>query len=441
MSILEVRVRRRWKLAIGLLAACVGVWAVDAWRLRATWRQARGEVAAGKFATALPRLVGLAGRWPADGEVLYHLGSCELALGRREEAVRAFSRVPRDSPFAGRAAVMRARLALQYQRLSVAEELMPAALEDDGPHAIEARETLIHIYKLQGRYDEARRLVRDGWTRYPDRVGTLQELARLDTATPIGIDKVGPTLKTAFHAAPKDDRVWLGWANLATRTGRFAEARKWLDACLAAGLTTRPSGGFGLIGRGLPRTRSRSRPWLTSRRPLATQSSTHAPRLVRSPGRRCRSRAKTLETLMARDRGEIWAIERLAELLLRAGRPAEAERLRVRKGELEQTLDWYLVHIFPSDRLDYARELARAAEMVGRVFEARCWWELAADRPIWASESREQIARLDRVATEAGPSPTSPTPSELVAELESCRPADAGEYSNQARRRDAPVQR
>ena len=223
--------RRRWKLAIGLLAACVGVWAVDAWRLRATWRQARGEVAAGKFATALPRLVGLAGRWPTDGEVLYHLGSCELALGRREQAAEAFSRVPRNSPFAGRAAVMRARQALQNHRLAVAEELMPLALQDEGPHAVEARETLIHLFKLQGRYDEARRLVREGWTRYPDRVGTLQELARLDTATPIKIEKVRPTLETAYRAAPDDDRIWLGWANLAIRTGRFEEARKWLNAC------------------------------------------------------------------------------------------------------------------------------------------------------------------------------------------------------------------
>ena len=228
---LEVGVRRRWKLAIGLSAVGLGAWAADAWRLRADWRQARAEVAAGKYATALPRLMRLANRWPTDGEVLYHLGSCELALGRREKAVDVFSRVPRDSPFAGRAAVMRARQALQGHRLAVAEELMPLALGDDGPHAVEARETLIHMFKLQGRYDEARRLVREGWTRYPDRVGTLQELARLDTPTPIKIEKVRPTLETAYRAAPEDDRIWLGWANLAIRTGQFEEARKWLDAC------------------------------------------------------------------------------------------------------------------------------------------------------------------------------------------------------------------
>src|SRR3954463_2721223 len=55
---LEVGVRRRWKLAIGLSAVGLGAWAVDAWRLRADWRQARAEVAAGKYATALPRPMG-----------------------------------------------------------------------------------------------------------------------------------------------------------------------------------------------------------------------------------------------------------------------------------------------------------------------------------------------------------------------------------------------
>ena len=209
-------------------------WVFDLWRLRAEWQQAQREVTMGRHASALPRLEWLAKRWPGEAEVQYDLGLCEQALGHPDQAEKAWSAVRTDSPFAGRAAVMRARLALQHHQLSVAEELMPAALDDEGPHAIEARETLIHIYKIQGRYDEARRLVRDGWTRYPDRVGTLQELARLDSATPIGIDKVGPTLETAFHAAPKDDRVWLGLANLATRTGRFAEARKWLDACLAS---------------------------------------------------------------------------------------------------------------------------------------------------------------------------------------------------------------
>ena len=360
----------------------------------------------------------LANRWPTDGEVLYHLGSCELALGRREKAVDVFSRVPRDSPFAGRAAVMRARQALQGHRLAVAEELMPLALGDDGPHAVEARETLIHMFKLQGRYDEARRLVREGWTRYPDRVGTLQELARLDTPTPIKIEKVRPTLETAYRAAPEDDRIWLGWANLAIRTGQFEEARKWLDAC------HRRRSEDPAVWRIHLNYALALEDTVEARKALAHLTPEQLPplqvlaleawferRAGDSDGER-----KTLEEILSLDPGALWAMERLAELLLRSGRSAESEQLRARKGELTQTLDWYVFHIFPSDRLDLARELARAAEKVNRTFEARCWWELAAERPEWSDEARKELARLDRAAAVSSP-PSRPTPGDLLAKL------------------------
>ena len=122
---------------------------------------------------------------------------------------------------------------------------------------------------------------------------------------------------------------------------------------------------------------------------------------------------RTLEELTARDRGAIWAMERLAEMLLSAGRPTEAEKWRHTKGDQEKTKDWYVYHIFPKDRLDHSPELARAAEKVGRMFEARCWWELAAKRPDWAGEAREQIARLDRESAESTTDSSGPTPATL----------------------------
>ena len=127
-------------------------------------------------------------------------------------------------------AMMRARQALKVHRLSVAEPLLPVALDDRGEIGKEARETLVHLYKLQGRFEEARRLVREGWGRY-DRVGTIQELVRLDTSNPIPIEKAEPILRTAAQAAPDDDRIWLGWAALAIRTGKF-EVGSEMAGCL-----------------------------------------------------------------------------------------------------------------------------------------------------------------------------------------------------------------
>ena len=124
-------------------------------------------------------------------------------------------------------------------------------------------------------------------------------------------------------------------------------------------------------------------------------------------------------------------MESLAELLFRTRQPERAKRLRARKGELERTLDWYRVNIFPADRLEHATELARAAETLGRRFEAHCWWELAAKQPAHTALARAELARLDREAMSAGPSLPDLTPAGLLAELN----AEATPESHAARAR------
>ena len=48
---------------------------------------------------------------------------------------------------------------------------------------------------------------------------------------PYPVDGLTLTLGKAKLSAPDDDRVWLGLADLATRTGRFDEAGDWLARC------------------------------------------------------------------------------------------------------------------------------------------------------------------------------------------------------------------
>jgi tetratricopeptide (TPR) repeat protein len=413
------QVRRRWWIyLIGLLAVCGGFWAFDVWRLRADWQQAQRDVAKGKPTAAVVRLARLARRWPLNGEVQYDLGVCELALGHLDRAEAAWARVPPGSPHAARAAMMRARQALKVHRLSAAEPLLPAALEDPGDFGKEARETLLQLYKLEGRYDEARRLVREGWGRY-DPVGTIQELVRLDTSNPMPIEKVEPMLHTAALAAPDDDRIWLGWAALATRQGRFEEARGWLDRCLERRPADPAVWRVRLDWARAAENESEVRRALAHLPPdrvpqteVLSLRAWFARRAGDAEGER-----RALEELVEYDRGALAAMEGLAELLLRIGRPEKAKQLRARKGELERTLDWYMVNIFPANRLEHATELARAAETVGRRFEAHCWWELAALQTSHTALARAELARLDREAISAGPSPPHLSPAGLLAEL------------------------
>ncbi len=410
--------RRLWFIVTGLLAAGGGFWAFDEWRLRADWQQAQREVAAGKPASAVPRLTRLADRWPGNAEVHYDLGVCELALGHADRAAAAWAQVPPGSPLAARAAMMRARQALKVHRFSAAEPLLPAALVDPGDFGKEARETLVHLCKLQGRFDEARRLVREGWGRY-DRVGTIQELLRLDSANPIPIERALPVLQKAAQAAPDDDRIWLGWAHLATKQGRFEEARRWLDGCLER----RPDDpAIWRVRLDWARAAEDESEVRRALQHLPPDRVSHTELLslrawfARRAGDTERER-HALEELVECDPGALSAMESLAELMLKTGEPEKAKKLRARRGDLERTLDWYMVNVFPADRLDHAPELARAAEAVGRRFEAHCWWELASERPSWAGQAKAELARLDGEAQLASPPPCDLTPAALLAEL------------------------
>ncbi len=413
------RVRSRWWIySIGLLAACGGLWAFDDWRLKADWQKAQRELATGQPRRALARLVGLSGRWRQSGEIQYHLGVCELAVGHVELAEAAWARVASGSPYAARAAMMRARLALKVHRLSAAEPLLLTALADPGEFGKEARETLVHLYKLQGRYEEARRVVREGWGRY-DPVGTIQEHYRLDTSNPIPVEKVLPILETAARLAADDDRIWLGWATLARRQGRFEEARRWLDRCLerrpADPVVWRARLDWARAAGNEFEVRSRSAHLPPDRVPQTELLSLRAWFAHRAGDAERERRA--LEELVARDPGALAAMEALAELLLRAGRAERAKQLRARRGEQEWTLNWYRASIFPADRLEHATELARAAEAVGRPFEARCWWELAALKPSQTALAQAELARLDRNVLCADTPTPHMTPAGLLAEL------------------------
>ena len=63
-------------------------------------------------------------------------------------------------------------------------------------------------------------------------MGLLRQLANLDSINPVPIERIWPALEKAAENAPDDDRIWLGRANLAIRTGQFADAKRWLDDCL-----------------------------------------------------------------------------------------------------------------------------------------------------------------------------------------------------------------
>jgi len=390
---------------------------VDSWRYRACLEQAKARIASGSPAAARRLLAESAARWPGEGELEFLLGACEQALGRPQAAEAAWSRVPNDSPFAGHAAMLRVRLLMKRDRFAAAEELLPAALRASGQHAIEARETLVELLKREGRFAELRTLIQEGWDTYPDRFGLLRQLANLDSIVPVPIEKIWPTLEKAAEHSPDDDRIWLGRANLAIRTGEFAKARRWLDDCLQkrphdaavwrsrlelALATGDVAGARDALGH-LPSDRVPPAEVLALRAWFAARS-----------GDQERER-RALEKLVERAPGRVQAVERLAELELLAGRPESAARLRARKAELDRAkIHYEMIVTKPSaEAVLQSAELARQAEVLDRKFEARALWSVVLERSPSDKEASEARLRLDRAMAVR----TGPTLADLLSEL------------------------
>jgi thioredoxin-like negative regulator of GroEL len=413
--------RRRLLVAILGVTVVGGAWGavrwVDSWRYRKSLEQAKARIASGLPTEARRLLAEAVLRWPAEGEVKFLLGACEQALGRPDAAEAVWSRVAPDSPYAAHAAILRVRLLLKRDRFAEAEELLPIALRASGQHAIEARETLVALFKLEGRFDEVRTLVQDGWNSYPDRFGLLRQLANLDSINPVPIEKIWPALERAAENSPDDDRVLLGRANLAIRTGDFGKAKRWLEDCLwrrpidvavwkswlDLAVTT---GDVAKAREALVR--------------LAPDGIPPAEVLVLRAWFAARSgnsenERQALEKLLERAPGQIEAVERLAELELLAGRPESAARLRARKAELDRAKIHYemLVTKPSAEAVYHAAEMARLAEDLGRSFEARSLWSLVLEQSPGDRPAREALIRLRRSdLPDAGP-----TVAALLAEL------------------------
>jgi predicted Zn-dependent protease len=250
---------------------------------------------------------------------------------------------------------------------------MSRALIEKGPQGREAAETLVHLFKIQGRFHDARQLVRSAWEHYPDAIGVLKELAQIDSLNPYPVARARETLQRAEQSAPDDDRVWLGFANLALRMNDLKEAERWLVRCeerrphdpavgrsrLRLALATEDAAAILTCLRGLPSDTLepdevfRLRVWFAERSGDAS------------------SEKKALLDLLQVEPDDSRALERLSELEFRAGETASAGRLRARKAELDRAKVEYEEVLFLPDAQAQAERLACLAETLERNLEAR----------------------------------------------------------------------
>ena len=263
---------------------------------------------------------------------------------------------------------------------------------------------LVPIMIDLGRQDEAAELIEDRWEEFNTLgQGALDPAIKLllqhveVTTEEAAIDVVRTSMDEAAKLAFDDDRVWLGRANLAIRTGDMTAAERWLNECAKK----RPD------DRAVWRARLK---WAmaTDRIDAVERALTHLPDAASRSAEQHRINAwlaghrgdlakerMELELLLAADPGDLSALDRLIDLHKKGGQPALAAEVLQKRNAVRELLGRYMMLKDRKQPIRDAEESARIAEQLGRGFEARGFLTIAVFQEPGRKELREKLRTLD----------------------------------------------
>ena len=313
---------------------------------------------------------------PSSDEAAYLLGVCEMERGRNQAAADAWARVEPGSAHSERALLARMQLFYNSGQLSAAEQFVDDASLDPRNEKTGVRILLVPIYRQLGRLDDAKRLIEARWEYFNEIGEGATERAiqmvrvhiELDLASPPAVGKCPRLSQPAARQAPDDDRVWLGERTWRSETGSHDEAKRWLDACQSR----RPDD--------VPVWRARlSWGLATNRIDVVQEALKHLPAAESTPAQLHRlsawlfshqgdvaSERRELVRLIAADPADLTALDRLAQLAEKDGRPAHAAELLRKKAEIERLRARYEKLDERKQPVRNAVEMASLAEKLGR---------------------------------------------------------------------------
>lgn len=402
------RWRNRLALAVGGLTALWGLWiGVRAWTIRQEIERARAEMAAGRNGAARVRLVALSRKHPGSlgGMVDYLLAICDARGGRTDEALARFARLPAGYAFTPEGANAEARCLLDRGRIRRAEERLECSLRLGGAEVEQVVPLLIHVYEIQARFDDVRRLLR---RRVEAEIGP-RKLVRLRDVENVGLgrhpyDGLRVGLERYSRLAPDEDRVWLGRARLAIADGRWDTAYGWLKRCQASNPDAPVWRAWLDWARGSARPDEVARA-LDNLRAGDLEPGECLSACAWLAGRRgdLKARREALERWLRDDPSSPVALEQMAGLCREAGEPASAAEFRRRKAEVVRAIAKYRSILWsdrPIDSKADRLELARVAETAGYRAEARAIYGLILESDPASQPARAGRARIDRANAE-----------------------------------------
>ena len=386
-----ITTRHARALVVTFFVAGVLTWIGWTWwtvrQFRVAMTRVDTAMGAGRFGAAARDLERILARNPDSGEAAYVLGICEQARGRNEPADQAWGAGRAEILVSScRAVLARLRLFHDTGRLASAERLILDAAKDPRNDRTDLLVLLVPVFSETGRSDEAARLIEDRWEDLKQRGEATPEqsikLVRLHielTWTAPSVENLRVYLDQASRLAPNDDRVWLGRASLALRTGDLDGAKRWLDACLRRrpddvpvwrarlnwAMATKQVGAVQEAARRLsaaewtPVQNHRLSAWLSGQRGDAAAERVE------------------LERLIAEAPADLTALDRLTQLAEKVGETARAAESAHKKAEVDAVRARYLRLNDRAQVMRDAEELALLAERLGSPFQSRVFRSLA----------------------------------------------------------------
>jgi enediyne biosynthesis protein E4 len=376
--------QRQSRLVLAIVFVGALVWGGWSWwadrRFRDEITAIELEMANGRFAIAARDLIVLLEREPDAGEAAFLLGRCEQERGRTLAAGQAFARIAPGSAYAHKAILARMRLAHDKGQFAAAEQLINEVADDPRSDRAHVRALLVPIYSQLGRLDEAQRLLEDWWEHLNEMGEGASEPAidqvrmHIELALrPNPVEDVRTYLDQASKLAPDDDRVWLGRANLAVRTGEYDAANRLLDACLSRRPEDVPVW-WARLNWGIATNKTDKVEEAMKHIPAALASLAQIHRLS---AWLCAQRGdvagerQQLEALVAANPDDLAALNQLIQLAVQHGQPALAVDFGRKKEEIERLRARYQKLFDRNQPNRDAEEMSELADQLGRTFEAR----------------------------------------------------------------------
>ena len=214
------------------------------------------------------------------------------------------------------------------------------------------------------------------------------------------VEGIRQEIEQANRAAPDDDRVWLALADLATRTGRFERCSR-IPRAVRVGSARRPGrlAGPARVGPGCRPgpTRSCGAAAAFAGFGGAQVARARASSLDGGAVRRPQVEPSALESLVSLKPADTAAIDRLASLAAQGQSTIALASCETVRAMIDAATERYRALISQPELPSHAIELARNAEQIGRRFDARAWWTLAARaKPFGRTRGHGRAARLGK---------------------------------------------